>query len=323
MSEFSVPFHHESVLLHELVDLVFSDPKGLYVDCTSGGGGHCERILKGLEAEGKLYGLDCDREAITHLSHKFAPELKEGRFQLLHTHFGRFSEALRAKKGQIDGIIADLGVSSPQLDMGERGFSFQREGPLDMRMDQSQGVSAKDLLYSLSEKELRKIFKDYGEEPKAAYIARLIVENRDQIDFSTTKVLADFIKERVHYRTASRKHPATRVFQALRISVNTELDQLEELIKQGFDALKIGGRMAIITFHSLEDRIVKQSFKKLTEPTHSLPKHLPLKASELDQLENIRARLLTKKPILPSEQEIEKNPRARSAKLRGIVKLRS
>lgn len=307
-------FGHYSVLLHETVDMLNISPDGIYVDCTLGGAGHSEQILKHLE-NGKLIGIDRDSYALKKAAERLAPF---GNKALLLK--GNFADAaaLLAENGveQIDGVVADLGVSSFQLDEAERGFSYMQDAPLDMRMSQGEGMSAYDVVNGYEEKELSRIISLYGEERFAAKIARDIVRAREKAPIETTFALSDIIKNAIPAK--NRKdgpHPAKRTFQAIRIEVNGELDVISQMIDGLFPLLKKGGRMAIITFHSLEDRIVKHTFLEYTKGCEC-PPDFPVCVCG----KKPRAEVLTKKPIFPSEEELAENPRSRSAKLRVLKK---
>lgn len=306
-------FSHVSVLLNETVDAVNVQKGGLYADFTMGGGGHSSLIL---ERGGILYGFDQDTDAIETCKKRF--ENMGDRFNPIHANFRYVKEELE-KQGvdKLDGIIADLGVSSYQLDEAERGFSYMHDAPLDMRMDRRSDLDAKAVVNTYSEKELCDIITKYGEEKWAVRIAKFIVQARMTKPIETTYELVDIIKAAVPQ--GARKdgpHPAKRTFQAIRIEVNGELRILEKAIRDGVDCLKCGGRMAIITFHSLEDRIVKDTFNSLADAC-TCPKNFPVCVCGKKN----SVKVITRKPILPSEGELEANPRARSAKLRICEKI--
>lgn len=309
-------FGHYSVLLEETIDNLNIRPNGTYVDCTLGGAGHAERILKKLTAGGRLIGVDRDSFALE----KAAERLKAFGSQalLLKGNFCDAADLLREQGiQQIDGVVADLGVSSFQLDNAERGFSYMHEAPLDMRMSQGEGMSAYDVVNGYQEKELSRILSLYGEERFAGKIARDICFYREKKPIQTTLELADIIKNAIPAK--NRKdgpHPAKRSFQAIRIEVNGELDVIAKMIDGLFPLLSVGGRMAIITFHSLEDRIVKHTFLEYTKGCEC-PPDFPVCVCG----KKPRAEVLTKKPILPSHRELEENPRSRSAKLRVLEKI--
>ena len=312
-------FKHYSVLLRETVDGLDIKPDGIYVDCTMGGGGPSEEILKRLEklgGSGRLYSIDRDPDAIAAASKRLA---RFGDRSVILR--GRFSEAVKLLCGvgvtRIDGITADLGVSSFQLDTPERGFSYMNDAPLDMRMSKGLGKSAWDVVNTYSENELKRIIFDYGEERFAPRIASFICEKRSVSPIDTTGELVDIIKDAIPAK--NRKdgpHPAKRTFQAIRIEVNGELDEVAEVIKSAFPILNVGGRMSFISFHSLEDRIIKNEYKAFTEGC-TCPPDFPVCVCG----KKARARIITKKPILPTEKELEENPRSRSAKLRVLEKI--
>ncbi len=309
-------FEHTTVLLHETVDGLNIKPDGIYVDCTMGGAGHSALILSKLSKEGRLFAFDQDDIAIENAKEKLAAY--EGQLTIVKSNFRYLQEELH-KRGieKVDGVLYDLGVSSPQLDTPERGFSYHHDAPLDMRMDQQADLSAYDVINSWSFEELVKIFFKYGEEKFSKQIARKIEAAREIKPISTTGELVDLIKEGIP-APARRKggHPAKRIFQAIRIAVNDELGVFEDSLNQAIDLLNTGGRISVITFHSLEDRICKVIFKKGSE-TPDLPKGLPIIPDEFKP----ELKLITRKPIVPSEEELEHNNRARSAKLRVAEKL--
>ena len=306
-------FSHVSVLLFEAVGSLNIKKDGVYVDCTAGGGGHSAEILKRLE-NGRLFALDRDPEAIAALKERFKGD---ERVTVVQTEFENIRSVL-ATYGEehADGVLADLGVSSHQLDTAERGFSFHNDAPLDMRMSK-QGVSAADLVNSLSERELERIIRTNGEEKFSRSIARAIVRERQKKPVETTLELVDIIKSAMP-EAAKRNpgHPARRTFQALRIEVNGELDRLESSLEEMFSSLCVGGRLSVITFHSLEDRIVKRKFASLCTGC-TCPPSFPVCVCG----KTPRGRLAFKS-VLPGEQELEANPRSRSARLRSIEKLK-
>jgi 16S rRNA (cytosine1402-N4)-methyltransferase len=309
-------FEHTTVLLHETVDGLNIKPDGIYVDCTMGGAGHSALILSKLSKEGRLFAFDQDDVAIENAKRKLAAY--EGQLTIVKSNFRYLQEELN-KRGihKVDGVLYDLGVSSPQLDTPERGFSYHHDAPLDMRMDQTADLSAYDVINSWSFEELVRIFFKYGEEKFSKQIARKIEAARERKPISTTAELVELIKDGIP-APARRKggHPAKRIFQAIRIAVNDELGVFEDSLKSAIDLLNPGGRISVITFHSLEDRICKVIFKKASE-TPDLPKGLPIIPDEFKP----ELRLITRKPIVPSEEELEQNNRARSAKLRVAEKL--
>ncbi len=308
---------HKPVLLQEVIRYLSPELGGRYIDATIGFGGHAEAILAAIGPKGRLLGLDQDTEAIGWLKANLA-----SRYSNPILEKANFSEigAAAAKHGfeEIDGILADIGVSSYQLDAPERGFSFRESGPLDMRMDKSSELTAETILAEYSEEELVRIFQNYGEERLTKTIAKEIVETRKQRPLKNTKDLANLI-EGVYQRKGIRKgkiHPATRVFQALRIEVNDELGNLERFLPQAVNLLKREGKLAVITFHSLEDRMVKQYFQKEAKEC-ICPPEIP--KCGCDHEKSIK--IITKKPITASEEELRVNPRARSAKLRVVERL--
>lgn len=307
-------FKHIPVLFNESIDALDIKPDGLYADCTAGGGGHSNAILDRLSENGRLIAVDRDPEAIATLTERF-----EGRenISIVNDNFFNIKTILsRFTDEGADGILADLGVSSHQLDDAARGFSFHADAPLDMRMSM-QGMSAADAVNSLSQRELQDIIYRYGEDKFAPRIAAGIVRAREEKPIETTLELAEIIKSSIP--AAARReggHPARRTFQALRIYVNGELDGLDGAISDMFDSLKVGGRLAIITFHSLEDRAVKQTFASLCEGC-ICPPEFPVCVCGRKS----RGRL-PQKALAPSREELERNPRSRSARLRVIEKIR-
>ncbi len=295
--------YHTAVMTDEVVWLMHPKPGGVYIDCTLGSGGHAHRLLEFVCDDAQVIGIDRDQDAISAAKQR----LKCFRDTVTFVH-GNFSdlqdivENLRIP--QVDGILFDLGVSSYQLDEAERGFSYMEDGPLDMRMNQGAGLSAEDLVNTLSVKEITDILRTYGEERWAARIANFIVERRDKAPITTTGELVEIIKAAIPARARrSGPHPARRTFQALRIAVNHELDNLHEGLEQAMKILSAGGRLIVISYHSLEDRIVKTTFLEMSDPRN----HGSL-------------RILTRKPIVPCREEVIANPRSRSAKLRAAEK---
>lgn len=304
-------FQHTTVLLHEAVEGLNINPEGIYVDCTLGGAGHTEQILSRLSQNGKVYAFDQDQVAIENAKRKL--HLYERQLEIIHNNFVNIKEELHARSVfQVDGILYDLGVSSPQLDEPERGFSYHNDAPLDMRMDRDAPITAKTVVNEWPYEKLVHIFFKYGEEKFSKQIARQIEAAREKQIIETTGQLVDIIKEAIP-APARRKggHPAKRVFQAIRIAVNDELNSFEQSLEQSIELLKVGGRTAVITFHSLEDRIAKSTFKKYaTVP--DLPSGLPVIPEEFQPM----LKIITRKPIVPTDQELANNNRARSAKLR-------
>jgi 16S rRNA (cytosine1402-N4)-methyltransferase len=310
-------FKHTTVLLEETVDGLNIKPDGTYVDCTLGGAGHSELILSKLSEKGKLYAFDQDDVAIANAKEKLAAY--GDRLTIIKSNFLHLKDELE-KHGvtEVDGVLYDLGVSSPQLDTPERGFSYHHDAPLDMRMDQDAPLSAYDVINEWPYEKLVKIFFRYGEEKFSKQIARKIEAARETKAIETTAELVELIKDAIP-APARRKggHPAKRVFQAVRIAVNDELGVFEKSLEQAIDMLAVGGRISVITFHSLEDRICKVTFKKASE-IPQLPQGLPIIPEEFQP----KLKLVTRKPILPSEEELEFNNRARSAKLRIAEKVK-
>lgn len=306
-------FSHVSVLLKETVDGAFTDPKGVYADLTTGGGGHSYELASRLDG-GRLICFDQDKEALEAAGER----LKGLPVTLVRSNFCEMKSVL-AEMGikELDGIIADLGVSSHQLDTAERGFSFHNDAPLDMRMS-GEGLSARDVVNEYDEGELAKILFDYGEEKFGNRIARGIVNARLTAPIETTGQLAEIIKSSVPAAYRREKNPCRKSFQAIRIEVNHELDVLETALTDGFDVLKKGGRMSVITFHSLEDRIVKNRFREFCTGC-ICPPEFPVCVCGRKPM----GRLIDKKPITASAEELERNPRSRSAKLRVIEKIRT
>lgn len=313
-------YGHDSVFECELVENATKHlsadeiASGIAIDCTCGGGGHTALLLKMNFA--KVISLDRDPEAISFLKKRFQKEIVDEKLILLETSFSKIYDAFTnlSLDFPVVSIIADLGVSSPQLDKAERGFSFMREGPLDMRMSPDV-ASAADRLHQASLEEITEVLRKYGEEPQAYKIAQAIVAFCENEKFSTTLQLADLISKTVHYKTKSRKHPATKSFQAIRIWVNDELAEVEKMLESGFSLLVKKGRMSIITFHSLEDRIVKHFFKKHANLPPS-PRGLPIIETRTPP-----GSIIKPFPVKPSQEEERKNRRARSAKLRTIQKV--
>lgn len=304
-------FKHISVLLEETIESLSIKPDGIYVDGTAGGAGHSKEIAKRLES-GRLIAIDRDPDAV-----KIASERLEGfNATVVQDRFSNIASVLdKLNIAEVDGVMMDLGVSSHQLDKAERGFSYRNEAPLDMRMSQS-GKSAADLVATLSVGELCKIFRDYGEEQFAMSIAKSIVNAREKEPITTTTQLAEIISRSVPSAARRDGHPARKCFQALRIAVNGELNEVEKGIADAFERLKPGGILSVITFHSLEDRIVKQYFASLCKGC-TCPPELPICVCGGKP----KGELVSRKPILPSKEEIEVNSRSRSAKLRAIKKL--
>lgn len=311
-------FQHYTVLLKETVDNLNIKPDGIYVDCTLGGAGHSEYLLSQLDG-GHLYAFDQDQKAIDNGKIRLAKYVERGMVTFVKNNF-RFIEESLADLGvhHVDGILYDLGVSSPQLDEAERGFSYHQDAPLDMRMDQSSELSAYEIINNYSYHELVKIFYRYGEEKFSKQIARHIERVRQEKPIETTGELVDVIK--LGIPAAARRtggHPAKRIFQAVRIAVNDELGAIESSLEQSIQLLAVGGRISVISFHSLEDRIVKTMFKEYSS-VKDLPPGLPVVPDEFQP----DLKLITRKPILPSQEELNENNRSRSAKLRVAEKIK-
>ena len=288
-------YEHFPVLVEEVIEFLQPHPDGIYVDGTVGGAGHALKILERSSPTGRLIGIDRDKEAIEEARKRLKPY--EGRTTIVHGNFSDLREILRELNiGKVDAILLDLGVSYQQLSDAERGFSFQLEGPLDMRMDRTGGEPASKLINALSQGELEGILRRYGEERWARRIAKAIVRHRQKTPIATTTQLRDIISSAV-LKPPRHIHPATKAFQAIRIAVNDELNNLRRIIREGIPLVKGRGRLCIISFHSLEDRIVKETFRQYERSPELIT-------------------IITKKPISPSKREIVENPRARSAKLR-------
>ncbi len=310
-------FNHTTVLLHEAVDGLNIKPDGIYVDCTLGGAGHSELIASALSEKGRLIAFDQDITALENAKQKLASYMD--RVTLVNSNFVHFDERLKELGiEKIDGILYDLGVSSPQFDTPERGFSYNYDAPLDMRMDQSAPLSAYHVVNEWSYEQLVKVFFKYGEEKFSKQIARKIEQARETKPIETTFELVELIKEGIP-APARRKggHPAKRIFQAIRIAVNDELRVFEVSLEKALPLLNVGGRISVITFHSLEDRICKSFFKEKSE-LPPMPHGLPVIPKEFEP----DLKLITRKPIVPSEEELEANNRARSAKLRVAEKIK-
>lgn len=304
---------HETVLLQESVDGLNIRPSGIYVDGTFGRGGHSKAILQRLDNHGKLLVIDKDKEAVAYAQECFS---QDPRVEIFHGSFSQIDEftKIAGVHGKVDGILLDLGVSSPQLDDAERGFSFMKPGPLDMRMNQEEAMSAQQLVNNMDEDEMVEIFRHYGEERYAKRIAHAIVQCRAEKPITTTQDLASIVKE-ANPRWEKHKHPATRVFQAIRIYINRELKDLEYFFTEVISVLAVGGRLVVISFHSLEDRIVKQ-FMRIQEQGEQLPKGIPVRS--IDYPKCFRR---IGKAVKPSVVETERNIRSRSAVLRIGEKL--
>lgn len=304
-------FRHYSVMLEETVEQLHIRPDGIYVDGTLGGGGHAFEVCRRLSEKGHFYGIDQDAAAIEAAGERLAEF--GGKVTIIRSNYSRMKEALKEYGVEkVDGIVLDLGVSSYQLDEAERGFTYREDVPLDMRMDQRQERTARDIVNGYSEMDLYRVIRDYGEDKFAKNIAKHIVQAREKKPVETTGELVEIIKGAIPARVRMQKgHPAKQTFQAIRIELNQELEVLKSSLDDMIDLLNPGGRICIITFHSLEDRIVKTIFRKNEDPC-TCPSHFPVcvcgKVS--------KGKVVTKKPILPGEQELEENSRSKSAKLR-------
>ena len=310
-------FHHVTVLLHETIDYLDVKPDGVYVDATLGGAGHSEYLLSKLSPKGHLYAFDQDATAIEHAKKRLAPYIEKGMVTFVQDNFRHLKLQLE-KLGvdEIDGICYDLGVSSPQLDERERGFSYKQDAPLDMRMNRHADFSAYQVVNDYDYHDLVRIFFKYGEDKFSKQIARKIEQARQIKPIETTTELAEIIKSAKPAKELKKKgHPAKQIFQAIRIEVNDELGAADESIQQAIDLLAVDGRIAVITFHSLEDRLTKQLFKEAS--TVDVPTGLPFIPDELQP----KLELVSRKPILPSKEELESNNRAHSAKLRVARKI--
>ena len=310
-------FKHETVLLHETVDGLDIKPDGVYVDCTLGGAGHAQYLLDQLGPQGHLYAFDQDMTAINNAKLKLADYVEKGQVTFIHQNFRHLKQAFdELGIDQVDGMYFDLGVSSPQLDVAERGFSYGQEARLDMRMNQEQALSAYEVVNDWPYEDLVHILYRYGEEKFAKRIARAIEERRAQRPIETTTELAEIVKTAIPAATRrTGGHPAKRSFQAIRIAVNDELGAVEDSLEQALTLLKPEGRISVITFHSLEDRLVKQLFKEVSQGPE-VPRGLPILPGQMQA----PFALVNRKPIVASPEELEANNRSRSAKLRILRK---
>ncbi|MFQ5587079.1 MAG: 16S rRNA (cytosine(1402)-N(4))-methyltransferase RsmH [Thermodesulfobacteriota bacterium] len=309
-------FYHRPVMPVEVDRFLECKAGGTYVDGTLGGGGHAEAILAASAPDGRLIGIDWDEEALLYARERLKPYA--GRVEFVKGNFANIKGILRSLEvDKVDGILLDLGVSSRHLEKPERGFSFQYDAPLDMRMDREGATTACDLVNGLPQEELRELLKKYGDERWAKRIAMIIVRTRQESPIRTTKELADIVSFAIPRKHHPRsRHPATKTFLALRIAVNREIENLEAALHDGIGLLYHGGRMVVITFHSLEDRIVKNAFRQFTGGC-VCPSDTPYCVCK----RRSEVRILTRKALTPSQEEIEGNPRARSAKLRAVVKI--
>lgn len=311
-------FEHKPVMLKECIEFLNIRPDKIYVDGTLGGGGHSSEIIKALDSDGIFIGIDQDKNAIKAAKKRFSSIDIKSRIIIEHMNFENIREVLNAHKiNSVDGVLLDLGVSSHQLDEADRGFSYQQDAHLDMRMNQNSTFDAYQLVNTWDKNEITQVIREYGEERWASRIAEFIVKSRETQKIRTTKELTDIIKAAIP--AAARRsgpHPAKRTFQAIRIAVNRELDVLENVLNSITEVLNPKGRIAIITFHSLEDRIVKQAFRRQAKGC-TCPRDFPqCVCGKVPKL-----KIITRKPILPNEEEIATNPRARSAKLRVAEKV--
>lgn len=310
-------FHHVTVMLHETIDMLDVKPDGVYVDATLGGAGHSEYLLNKLSDKGHLYAFDQDQNAIENAQKRLAPYIEKGMVTFIKDNFRHLKDRLHdLGVTEIDGICYDLGVSSPQLDQRERGFSYKKDAPLDMRMNQEASLTAYEVVNRYDYHDLVRIFFKYGEDKFSKQIARKIEQAREQKPIETTTELAELIKSAKPAKELKKKgHPAKQIFQAIRIEVNDELGAADESIQQAMDMLALDGRISVITFHSLEDRLTKQLFKEAS--TVEVPKGLPFIPDDLKP----KMELVSRKPILPSKEELEANNRSHSAKLRVARKI--
>ena len=307
---------HQPVMLTEVVEHLIVSRSGTYLDATCGFGGHTEVILKTLNSYGKVIAMDQDQDAINFVKDKF---IDQSRLKIIKGRFGNLKEILESNdiNFKFSGILADLGMSSFQLDNAHRGFSFQNEGPLDMRMDQKRGVTAKAWINHASEDEISKVLWQFGEEKYSRKIARAIISERIRNKIKTTQQLSEIIVDvKKNSRSKRKQHHATKTFQAIRIYINQEIDQLEMLLNDSLDLLQTGGRLCVISFHSLEDRMVKRFFRNHSRLDPNLSK-LP----NLNSEHSVDCKIVTRR-IKPSQNEINANPRARSAVLRVVEKVK-
>ena len=310
-------FHHVTVMLHETIDMLDVKPDGIYVDATLGGAGHSEYLLSKLSEKGHLYAFDQDQNAIDNAQKRLAPYIEKGMVTFIKDNFRHLKDCLHdLGVTEIDGICYDLGVSSPQLDQRERGFSYKKDAPLDMRMNQEASLTAYEVVNQYDYHDLVRIFFKYGEDKFSKQIARKIEQARELKPIETTTELAEIIKSAKPAKELKKKgHPAKQIFQAIRIEVNDELGAADESIQQAIELLALDGRISVITFHSLEDRLTKQLFKEAS--TVEVPKGLPFIPDDLKP----KMELVSRKPILPSKEELEANNRSHSAKLRVARKI--
>ena len=303
-------YKHYSVLANEATELLVTDAGGVYVDCTLGGAGHTSLILKRLSPDGRIIGIDRDSAAVSNAENK----IHDPRFTAVKNNYENLSDVLDGEGiGLADGFMFDLGVSSYQLDTPERGFSYMSDAPLDMRMDTDSGITARDVVNGYPERELARILYEYGEEKLSRRIAARICAYREKKPIETTSELASIIEKAVPDYGRNAGHPAKRSFQAIRIEVNGELESVGRALESAASRLKKGGRIVVISFHSLEDRIVKTTFARLASPC-TCPKDFPVCVCG----KKATVRIITKHPVLPSEDELKENSRSHSAKLRAV-----
>lgn len=306
-------YRHITVLLRETVDAVLTDPDGIYVDCTLGGAGHTALLLSRLSPKGRVIAIDRDDTALNNAREK----LQDDRLLLCKSNFSEIADIVREyAPGGVNGILADLGISSPQVDDPSRGFSYSTDAFLDMRMDQTQAFTAHDVVNTYSRDELVRILRDFGEERFAGRVADKILRAREHAPINTTSELTAIVASALPKQNKKEGHPCKRTYQAIRIEVNSELSSISAMIDGGIPCLVPGGHMAVISFHSLEDRIVKNAFVRAENPC-TCPKDFPICVCGKQP----QVRVLTRKPILPSEEEVTENNRAHSAKLRVCEKL--
>ena len=305
-------FNHKSVLLDETIESLNINPDGIYVDGTLGGAGHATEVCKRLSKNGRFIGIDQDEDALTVAKERLS-KFKDVKIDVVKSNYHEIRKVLEdLGVEKVDGILLDIGVSSYQIDTVERGFTYKEDGPLDMRMDKSNPITAKDIVNEYSEMELFRIIRDYGEDKFAKNIAKHIVLKRKEKPIETTGELIDAIRAAIPQKIqATSGHPAKKTFQAIRIELNKELEVLEDSIDNMVDLLNDGGRLSIITFHSLEDRIVKNKFRNNENPC-TCPKNFPMCVCG----KNSKGIVVTRKPIVPSDDEIKNNKRAKSSKLR-------
>lgn len=309
-------FDHISVLMSEVIENLNIKPDGIYVDGTLGGAGHAAQICKRLGGKGMLIGLDQDEEAVAVSKERLS--VYGDRVKIVKSNYVHMKQVLNSQGiRKVDGILLDLGVSSHQLDVAERGFSYREDAPLDMRMDRDQPITARDIVNRYPEAELARIIYSFGEERYAKSIARHIIRERERREIETTGQLVDIIRNSIPARAQNGKgHPAKRTFQAIRIECNQELEVLQQALDDMIDLLQDNGRLCIISFHSLEDRIVKNSFRKAENPC-TCPPDFPVCVCG----KKAKGKVLTRKPILPTEKEMEENSRSKSAKLRVFKRM--